>query len=1044
MTTTQSNQILRHAVRMALLAGGAAAAVVIHPSLAQAQAAPANTAESTEILKEVVVTGSRIASPNLEAISPVTTVTSEDIKQTGVTRIEDLLNSLPQVVADQSSGLSMDSNGIATVNLRGLGVQRTLVLVNGRRLQGGDPAANLGATPAYASAADLNQIPAALIERVDVLTGGASSTYGADAVAGVVNFVMNDHFEGVRVDANAGIYNHHDHENWIDPLLTAGGFPAVTGSNWDGAQKDFTIIMGHNFDDGAGNFEGYLGYRTASAITANHRDHSACELSNTTEAGVPFFCGGSSSSAPAVFENPGIGEYQLKPDGSLNSGVYQLFNYAASHYLQRNDERYTAGFFGKLKFNDHAEAYSEFMFMDDSTTGAYAPAGSFKGSGKGIDADTGIIDGTLNYNCGSGGYGNAGMNPYLTKAEFPTLCPETAGGLPVAYTNSENRALATPYFPYQMTAAGVGQVILGRRNIEGGPRQDEYSHTSYRGVFGVRGDIVDDWNYDAYGLFSQTRSFDYHNNDTSTDHIQNALLAIPGPGGTPVCQGGQAGCVPWPIFNPAVAVSPASLAYISVPGELSSGTQEDIASAYVSGDLTRKGIKTPWADDGLKVVFGTEFRRDTLSSNPDEEFQSADLAGIGSPTPPVSAEQHVWELFTEERLPIVRDAPFTKSFDFEAGYRYSSYSEGYDTNTFKLGVEWAPINDVRLRASYNRAVRAPNLQELYQPDHVALDTTGGDLCIHGTTLSAAQCALLGLSAAGYAAGGAPSSPADQYNGLVGGSTRLKPEVGKTYDVGLVFTPSLLPRFTATLDYTDIKITNLVNSYGGTLIQKNCVLTSSPIWCDLVHRDPAGTLWASPDGYTVDPLLNEGGLEYRGLDVELAYKIGLGRYGNLRTRLDGTWLRNLIYSPSGPSGSYDCAGRFGQSCSPNTPTWRHRMTVDWDTPVTGLSGGIVWRFVGKGLNTLVDPKTPDYGLVPGATSANIPDAEIPTYNYFDLHASYAWNKLTVRVGASNVLDKDPPTIDAITAGNSAYAEDNTYPGVYDVAGRYLYISVTVDF
>ena len=195
-------------------------------------------------------------------------------------RIEDLLNSLPQVVADQGSGLSMGSNGTATLNLRGLGAQRTLVLVNGRRLQGGDPGAALGATPAFASAADINQIPVALIDRVDVLTGGASSTYGADAVAGVVNFVMNDHFEGIRLDSNFGVYNHKNHESWINPLLADKGFPTVNGTNWDGNNKDFTVVLGQAFADGAGHMEGYLGYRRTAPITADHRDHAAIDEMN--------------------------------------------------------------------------------------------------------------------------------------------------------------------------------------------------------------------------------------------------------------------------------------------------------------------------------------------------------------------------------------------------------------------------------------------------------------------------------------------------------------------------------------------------------------------------------------------------------------------------------------------------------------------------------------------------------------------------------------------------------------------------------------------
>jgi len=230
-----TNRIVRRAVRAAMWTGGAfAAGLAAHSSIAQAQTPPTKVAaadEETPAVSEVVVTGSRIATPNLDSISPVTAVTSEEIKSTGVTRVEDLLNALPQVVADQGSGLSMGSNGTATINLRGLGTQRTLVLVNGRRMQGGDPSASNGATPAFASAADVNLIPAALIERVDVLTGGASSTYGADAVAGVVNFVMNDHFEGIRLDANAGIYNHSNHEDWANPLLAAKKFPEVHGTN---------------------------------------------------------------------------------------------------------------------------------------------------------------------------------------------------------------------------------------------------------------------------------------------------------------------------------------------------------------------------------------------------------------------------------------------------------------------------------------------------------------------------------------------------------------------------------------------------------------------------------------------------------------------------------------------------------------------------------------------------------------------------------------------------------------------------------------------
>ena len=294
----------------------------------------------------------------------------------------------------------------------------------------------------------------------------------------------------------------------------------------------------------------------------------------------------------------------------------------------------------------------------------------------------------------------------------------------------------------------------------------------------------------------------------------------------------------------------------------------------------------------------------------------------------------------------------------------------------------------------------------------------------------------------------PGSPAGQYNGVLGGNPTLKPEVGKTTDVGIVLTPTILPGFSATIDYADIKITNVITSYGPNLIQTNCILSGSATsyFCELVHRDPSGTLWASPQGYTVDPLLNIAGLENKSVDVGLAYRWNMGDWGRLRSRLDGTYLIHLITNPGGGVQPYDCAGYYGSSCTPITPKWRHRFSTDWDTPVAGLSGGATWRFFGSGNLTFLNPSNPDYvGAAAIAKNGPPPDARIPTISYLDLHASYTWNNFTVRVGCNNVLDKDPPTLDTINSGgNSAYAESNTYPSVYDVAGRYLFVNLTADF
>jgi len=260
-----SHDVVRRAVRYALFANAAALAAI---PAAQAQDAAATPDESGPITT-VIVTGSRISEPGLTSVSPVTTVTPEEIKQQGATRIEDLLNTLPQVFADQGGGISNGATGEATIDLRGLGVQRTLVLVNGRRLMPGDPA-----PPSLNgfSAPDLNNIPAALVERIDVLTGGASSTYGADAVAGVVNFVMNDHFEGFRVDANASEYEHHQHSSIMQATVLASGDALPSSTVNDGKTKDITFLLGKNFADGAGNFTAYGSYRRVDALLESQRE----------------------------------------------------------------------------------------------------------------------------------------------------------------------------------------------------------------------------------------------------------------------------------------------------------------------------------------------------------------------------------------------------------------------------------------------------------------------------------------------------------------------------------------------------------------------------------------------------------------------------------------------------------------------------------------------------------------------------------------------------------------------------------------------------
>jgi iron complex outermembrane receptor protein len=319
-------------------------------------------------VSEVVVTGSRIPQPNLTSASPVTVVGAEDIQTRGVTRTEDLVNQLPQVFAAQGSSYANGATGTATVDLRGLGPNRTLVLVDGRRLQNGTPGATAGNT-----APDLNFIPSALIERVELVTGGASAVYGADAVAGVVNFIMQKDFEGVRLDLQYSGFQHKNESRVQDVIrarqagaLDPSQFPIPEETVWDGGTTDLNLVIGANTPDGRGNVTAYVGYRNVQAVTQDQRDYSACALGNfPTGPHQGFACGGSGTTAPGQFlpgggTLPGLTLDPNAPDGQAFRPFSNrdAFNFAPTNYYQRPDERYVLGAFAHYELSERAEVYT--------------------------------------------------------------------------------------------------------------------------------------------------------------------------------------------------------------------------------------------------------------------------------------------------------------------------------------------------------------------------------------------------------------------------------------------------------------------------------------------------------------------------------------------------------------------------------------------------------------------------------------------------------------------------------------------------------------
>ena len=1012
----RNSQVAR-GVRYALYVSAVATAATSLPALAQDQQ---EAAAGTSELGTVVVTGSRIPQPNLTSISPVTAVGNEEIKLEGVTRVEDLINNLPQAAADFGGNVSNGATGAATVNLRGLGSQRTLVLINNRRLMPGDPTQNGAASP------DLNQIPGALIERVEVLTGGASAVYGADAVAGVVNFIMNDHFEGVRFDGQYSLYSHSQGNGAAQAALDARGFPSPDSSVTDGYTTDFNFIMGMNTGDGRGNATVYAGYRKLHALLQSERDFSACTMGSGDE----FACSGSSTSAtgrffpvdqsPAAFGAPSTGA-SFTVDGSEFrpwGGAADQYNFGPVNYYQRPDERYTAGLFAHLDVSDHATAYAEFQFMDDSTVAQIAPSGLFLGSGIGLPP----FFGNYLVNC---------SNPFLSAAQRSTLC------------DGVNKPATTDDV----------LVTIGRRNVEGGGRQDDLRHTSYRAVVGFRGDFAEAWTYDAYGQYGTTVYAENYLNDFSLSRALKALTVVNDPNpvsptfGQPVCRvnvdaeltNDDPKCVPYNIFQ-AGGVTQDAVNYVSSPGFQEGSTKEIVVSGAVTGDLGHYGIKLPTADDGLGLAVGAEYRREESTLRTDQNFQTGDLLGQGSATLNTDGAYDVKELFTEVRVPLVQGKTGAETLSAEAGYRYSDYSLGFDTDTYKFGADWAPVEDIRLRGSYQRAVRAPNIQELFLQTRVQLDGQQDPCARDFATAdppeaSPAECAFTGITAAQY--GNVLANPAAQYNGLVGGNQDLNPETSDTYSYGFVFTPRFLPNFSWSLDYFDIKVEDLIGSVGADLILNNC-MAGDPTFCALVHRAPgSGTLWLTTVGFIDDPIVNTGSLQVKGIDTELNYNFQMGSAGRLGLQLIGTYNDEYTVEPLTDAPTYDCVGLYGTVCGVPIPEWRHKFRATWTAP-WNFDVSLSWRYVDE---TKLDATSSNPQL-----AGDVPptDAKLKAMSYFDLAASYTFKEsVTGRIGINNLTDEDPPLVGQSNCP-SVYCNGNTFPQVYDTLGRYGFVSVTVDF
>lgn len=964
----------KNRLTMAVSAALGMTAAAVMPTAANAQ--------DEQLVEEVVITGSRIQKANLVASSPVTQVDAEAFKYTGTTRVEDLISDLPAVYPGQSSGLANGSTGTATIDLRNLGDNRTLVLVNGRRLPPGSPIAG-------GTGSDINQIPGALIERVEVLTGGASSTYGSDAVAGVVNFIMVDDFEGVKLDVQYSGYQHDNDSSHYKRLLAADvAFEQPDSSVNDGEISDVSFVIGANLDGGRGNVTAYATYRKINEVRQGDRDYSACSADGS-DLPADQSCGGSSTLPDGRFTDfgtvadlgTGSFDYIVQGDQFVPRDG-KLYNYAPDNFFQRPDTRYTGGAFGRYEINEHVEVYSELSFMDDRSNAQIAPSGAF------------FVTSSLS--CG---------NPLLSQQQFDLVCGD-----------------------FGLGEDDFQSLFLGRRNVEGGFRNDDIRHTSFRGVFGARGDINDTWRYDVYGQYAEVSLEQTYNNELSTTKIVRALDAVDDGNGNAVCRSAtgdqpvDAACVPWDLFTEG-GVTQDQIDYLVLPLFARGTTDQKVVSGYVAGNLGEYGIQLPAADTGVDIVLGAEYRSENLEYNPDNGYTSGDGAGQGGSIKGVQGGYDVTEFFTEISIPLIENADFAKELVLDLGYRYSDYSTDEETNTYKVALGWAPSEDLKFRGSFNRAVRHANIRELFRPQSLGLFDMDSDPCSGANPeRSFSDCARTGVTQQQY--GNIADSPAGQYNEFTGGNPDLQPEESDTYSVGFVWTPESIDSLVVTVDYFDIEIEGAIAAVTSEFILTSCLDSGDAQFCDAVQRGPnTGTLWIGNDQIqSLDE--NIGFFSTTGVDYQIEYTLGVGDMGSVEFNNVGTYLTEWDQQEVVGEPIEDCNGQWGGSCGQPTIEFQNNLRATWITPWQ-LALSAQWRHM-DGIDDITGRGW-----------------DLDSIDYLDL--SGIWDiteMISVRAGVTNLTDEEPPTADA--PGPGLGGNGNTFPGTYDALGRYWFVGATLQF
>lgn len=985
-----NNTMPRISFAMAASAIALGAALCTTPALAQTtDAAIPDETIAGETDDAIVVTGTRIRRRDLDSSSPTTVVSSEDFALTGAVNVEQVINTLPQVVPGVTAFSNNPGAGVATLDLRGLGNQRTLVLVNDRRFIFFDPTQTV----------DLNTVPQFLIESVDVVTGGASAVYGSDAIAGVVNFRLRDDLQG----------------------LIVGGQYALTDRG-DGARWNVNVALGTEIGDGDGNITIYGDYFRRASIFQSDRSFSRQVLvENASD--TALIPGGSATVPGGRFAVPGsivvpggngLGSVTLARGvgnfATANGALYtapgqsrpyinpdDAYNFAQDNFLQVPQERWLLGGYGEYRISSAVNAYFEVTFANNQVENELAPT---------------PVTGT---------FAVATNNPFLSAADRAALAQTDANEAAIDAARAA-RGLAPLY-----ADPGFVNVSVSRRVNDIQSRNALFERSAWRALGGVRGELGNTLNYDAYYLYSRTRNSTLQRGNISRSAFARALVENR-----------------LNIFGPGTITS-ALADEISITAQNTVVSELQVAGASLSGELFDLGL----GGDRIGFAVGTEWRSVASEFIPDTALSSGDVIGFNAGQP-TKGGYDVREVFGELLIPIVANQPFFEVLTARGAARYSDYSlSGVGgVVTWAAGLEWGPISDLRFRAQFQRAIRAPNVGELFggqaQNFPSATDPCSGrSSAASRSDAVRALCIATGVPAALVFQNSV--QPNSQIESLVGGNPNLSEERSDTFTLGAVFRPSFVRGLSVTVDYFDIKVDDYIAPLGGGTqgVLNLCyysIQDQQSEYCQAIRRDPnTGQIGGQ---FLVTALnANISTLETSGIDLQVDYSSRLGT-GVLSddARLDlsflGTWTRNADYTPVAdlPDEVTQCAGGFGTNCDPvyGDPIPEYRFTARASLIDGPLTTSLRYRYVGEVTNERIINGISD--------PASITVDRLTPKGYLDLtFALEATSNLNFTVGVRNLFNTRPTIID-----DSNDEQAGTYPSTYDVLGRDFFISARLTF